>query len=171
MHRQHQHQNQQRHHHVLRHALQTALQVEAQDHEGDDNGDGEEGDVQAGVRDHGHKSEVTVLTREEFAEVVDDPAADDGIEGHEAEVGDKRDIPHNAPFLAGLLQRLIHLDRTLLGGAAHGELHGHDRQAQNQQAEDVHEHKSAAAVLAGHPREFPHVAAPDGAARREHDKP
>ena len=54
--------------------------------------------------------------------------------------------------------------------AAHGKLHDHNGQAQHQKAEDVEQHKAAAAVLAAHPWEFPDIAAADGAPGGQHDK-
>ena len=170
MDREHDHQHEQRHHHVFRDALQAALEVEAQDQEADDDGDGEEGHVQAGIRDHGHEAEIGVLARQELAEVVDDPAGDDGVEGHEGDVSDEEHIAHEAPVLALLLKLLEHLHGARLRAAADGKLHRHDGEAEQDQAQDVDEQEAAAAVLAAHPREFPDVAAADGAACRQHDE-
>ena len=68
------------------------------------------------------------------------------------------------------LQDVEGLGGRTLGGAADGELHDHDGQAQHQQAEDVEQHKAAAAILPAHPREFPHISAANGAAGGKHNE-
>ena len=80
------------------------------------------------------------------------------------------DLGEHAPLVAGLFQALVHIDGAGLGGAAHGKLHHHNGQAQHQQAEDVQQHKAAAAVAPAHPGELPYIAAADGTPGRQHDK-
>ncbi len=77
----------------------------------------------------------------------------------------------DVPFLTLFLQLLIHVDGAGLGRPAHAELHGHDRQPQHHQAQHIQQHKAAPAVLAAHPREFPHIAAADGAPGGQQDEP
>jgi len=45
-----------------------------------------------------------------------------------------------------------------------GKFHRHGGQTQHDQTNNVQQHKTAAAVLAAHPGEFPHIAAANGAA-------
>ena len=70
----------------------------------------------------------------------------------------------NVPFLAFFLKFLIHTDRTGLRSTTQCELHDHNGKAQYDQAKDVDQDKSAAAVLTGQPGEFPYIAAANGAA-------
>ena len=51
-----------------------------------------------------------------------------------------------------------------------GELHRHDRQAEDEQEDHVTQHESAAAVLTDHPRKFPDVSHADGAACAEQNE-
>ena len=67
----------------------------------------------------------------------------------------------DVPLLAGLFQLLIHADRACLRGASNGKFHCDGRQTEQQQTQRINEHKAAAAILAAHPRELPHVAAAD----------
>ena len=69
-----------------------------------------------------------------------------------------------------LLQLVIHAHRTGLCCTSQRKLHGHDRQAQQQQAADIDQNKAAAAVLTGHPRELPYVTASDGTSCAEKDE-
>ena len=60
-----------------------------------------------------------------------------------------------------------HIERlraAFLAGTAHGELHHHDGQAQNDQEDQIEQHERAAAVFAGDIGETPHVSKADGAA-------
>ena len=74
-----------------------------------------------------------------------------------------------APFAAGL-QLLVHFQGAFLRGSAHGELHGQHRNPQGQKKQQVDQHKRTAAILPGHPWEFPDIADADGAARAEEKK-
>ena len=65
------------------------------------------------------------------------------------------------PLMTGLLQLLVHTDGAGLCGTADGKLHGHNGQTQEKQTNDIQQHKSTAAVLAGHPGKFPDIAAAD----------
>ena len=164
------HQTQQRHHHILRDPLQTALQVEAEDGKSDDDHDDHKEHIHTGIGDHGHKSQIRGLTDEEPVEIIQDPTGDHGVKGHQTNVAEQCQITVDMPFLSGLLKLLIHTDGTCLGSTAQGELHHHDRESQQKQADDINQDKPAAAVLAGHPRKFPDIAAADGAARTQEDK-
>ena len=173
-----QHQDEEGDHHVLGHALQTALEVKAQHREADGNGDGEIGHIDAGVGDHADKSaslfkkpgHLAGLAGEELDKVVNHPAGDDRVEGHQRDIAQQAEIAVDMPLLTGLFELLVHLDGTRLRGAAHGKLHGHGGKAQQEQAQDVDQHEAAAAELTGHPRELPHVAAADGTAGAEQNE-
>ena len=65
---------------------------------------------------------------------------------------------------------LIHFRGASLGGAAHGELHGHDRQAQHYQADKIDQNEDGSAVLTGDIGEFPDVADTNGTACRQQDE-
>ena len=68
------------------------------------------------------------------------------------------------PLGAGLFQRPIAQHRALAAAAAHRQLHGQDRHAHHQQADEIKQYKVAAAVLADDIGEAPDVADADGAA-------
>ena len=106
----------------------------------------------------------------ELKEVIEHPAGDHGVEAHQADVAKQGKTTVNVPFLTGFLELLIHTHGAGLGGATHGELHNHNGQTEENKAEDIDKNKSAAAVLAGEPGEFPNVAAADGAAGAQKDK-
>ena len=67
----------------------------------------------------------------------------------------------DVPLLARFFQCLIGPHRALAGSTPHRKLHRHDGQAQNDQKEQVEQHKCAAAALTGNIRELPHVADAD----------
>ena len=148
----------------------NALEIEAQHEEAEGHGHQHVDHVDARVGDHLHEAQIRALAGQEHNEVVDHPAGDDGVEGHQGQVAQQAEQPVDMPFLAGLFQLLIHFDGACLGGAAHSELHDHGGQTQQHQAQDVNQHEAAAAELSGHPGELPDVAAADGTAGAEHDE-
>ena len=167
---QHQHQHQQRCHHVLGHAFQPALQVEAEQYERRHDHRKQIGHVDFRVGEHLRKAEIGVVPSQEFDKIVQNPAGDDRVKRHDGNVADQAEHAEHAPFVAGLFQTLVHINGACLRRAAHGQFHDHGGQAQHQKAEDVQQHKAAAAVLAAHPGEFPYIAAADGAPGGQHDK-
>ena len=74
------------------------------------------------------------------------------------------------PLGLGGLQLTEHDGGRFLGGTAHSELHGHDGNAQHNEAGDIDQDKDGTAVLAHHPGEFPYVADADGASGGEKNK-
>ena len=56
-------------------------------------------------------------------------------------------------------------------GAAHGQLHGHNRDAHDDQADEIKQHKVSTAVLAGDIGETPDIADADGAAGTDQQEP
>ena len=161
------HQYQERDHHVLGHAFQTALQIEAQDTETYRHGDREKNDIDPRVGYHINEVQARVLPDKEFPEIIQHPAGDDRIERHKSDISQKGEPAVDMPFGARFFKLLIHAQRACLGSAAHGKLHDHDGESEDQQAEDIYQNESAAAVLTGHPRELPNVPAADGAARAQ----
>ena len=74
------------------------------------------------------------------------------------------------PFGARRLQH-AEADRAAFAGRpAHGELHGHDGQAQHDQEKQVNKHERRAAVLSGNIGEAPYVADADGTPGRNEQK-
>ena len=67
------------------------------------------------------------------------------------------------PFGSFGLQRLIAAYRAFAAGPSDCQLHGHDGNAHQNQEQQIENHKYAAAVGAGHIREFPDIADPDRA--------
>ena len=115
-------------------------------------------------------AQTFALAHQELIEIVEHPAGDHRVEGHQADVAEEGQIAVPVPFGAGLFQLLVHFYGAGLGGAAQGKLHDHDGQTQQQQAQDINQHEAAAAVLAGHPGKLPDVAAADGAAGAQQDE-
>ena len=70
----------------------------------------------------------------------------------------------NVPFGAGLFQRFIGENGTLVACAADSQLHCQYRNAHNEQAQNVEENKIAAAVFARYVGKAPDIADADGAA-------
>jgi len=97
------------------------------------------------------------------------PTGDGGVEHHQNHVAEQTDVAVPAPVSAGL-QRLIHFQGAFLGGASHGEFHGQNGDTQDQQEEQVDHDERAAAILPGHPREFPYIADADGATGAEENE-
>ena len=173
---QRQHQHDQRHHHPLGHPLQSLL-----------NTDGD--DEKAGYDDHAHVNRLPDRVRKHVAEgglhpgnvksheasgggvhkVLQHPTGDGGVEHHQNHVAEQTDVAVPAPVSAWL-QRLIHFQGAFLGGASHGEFHGQNGDTQDQQEEQVDHDERAAAILPGHPREFPYIADADGATGAEENE-
>ena len=167
---QHDHQNQQRGHHIFGDALKAALQIKAEDQEAKRHCDEHEPNIQSGVRDHRTKPQRLILPDEEHNKIIDDPAGNDSIKSHEAYISEQSKISVNVPFLPGLLEFLIHSHRTRLRCPSYRKFHGHGRQPQKNQTDEINEDKASASVLPRHPREFPDIATSNRAARTQHDK-
>ena len=75
------------------------------------------------------------------------------------------------PLGAFRLQRFVGFYRAVVPGAAHGQLHGHNRDAHDDQADEIKQHKVSAAVLAGDIGEAPDIADADGAAGTDQQEP
>ena len=173
----HHHNEEQGDHHALSHALQTALQAlgahqNAHYHhkyhpEGHSSGAGQ------------HFSKLTGhllgVEPRQFAdcghvEIVQHPARHGGVEHHQQVAADEGEVAVDVPLLPRLFQRLIRPHRTFAGGTSHGKFHGHDRQTQNDQKDQVEQYKSTAAALTCNIRKLPHVADADGTACGKQNK-
>ena len=97
-------------------------------------------------------------------EVLQHPAGHGGVEHHQQHISCQAEVAVDVPFGAGL-QLLVQMDGTFLGSPAHGKLHGQHGNADEKQAQQVDQHKSAAAILTVI-QEISDVADADGAIRR-----
>ena len=174
---QHHHDHQQGDHHDLGHALKAVLQAlgthkNAQRH----NKDHPEGHNTGACQHFGELTGhlIGVQTRQlagcGHVEIVQHPACNGGVEHHEQIAAHEGKIAVDVPLLARFFQCLIGPHRALAGSTPHRELHRHDGQAQNDQKEQVEQHKCAAAALTGNIRELPHVADADGTACRKQNE-
>ena len=101
---------------------------------------------------------------------MEHPAGDRGVEHHQNHTADKAGDAVQMPFGARLFQLPVHDDGTLLGCPAHGKLHGHNGQTQNDQEEQIDQNKDCAAVFTGDVGEFPYITHADGAAGAEQNE-
>ena len=108
------HQEEEEQHHVLGDSLQTALEIKAQDDKSDDNRDQKVKNVDARIGDHSDKGQVRAVSGKEHYKVIDHPARDNGIEGHQADIAEHCQESVDMPFLSGLLKLLVHLYDTCL---------------------------------------------------------
>ena len=88
-------------------------------------------------------------------EVVQHPAGHGGVVHHQQVAACHAEPAVDVPLAAGRLQGLIALHRALAAGAAHGQLHGQNGHAHDDQEHQVEQDEQAAAVLPGQEREPP----------------
>ena len=153
----------------LGHALQSALQVEAEQYERRHDYHKQIGHIDFRVGDHLRKAEIGVAPGQKFDKIVQNPACDNGEKAISAMLPIRLITP-KAPPLAGLFKALVHIDGAGLRCAATANSMTITGRPSTKKAEDVEQHKAAAAVLAAHPWEFPDIAAADGAPGGQHDK-
>ena len=175
---QHQNQNQQSAHHPLGNTLQAALQPKAAHHKAHDHRDGHPeghfgGRAQQTSKHARHR--IGAHSRLEgaggkFHQIAQHPAGHRGVIHHQQAAADHAEIAVDMPLAALRLQRLVAVHRTAAAGAAHGQLHREHRHAHAQQKQQIQDHKQAAAALARHIGETPHIANADGAARTYQQK-
>ena len=101
---------------------------------------------------------------EKLYKIIYDPAGDNSVKCHQGNVANQAGNAENAPLAAGLFQLLVHADRAGLRCTPNRKFHRHGGQTQHDQTNNVQQHKTAAAVLAAHPGEFPHIPAANRAA-------
>ena len=175
---QHHHDDQQGDHHPLRHLLKAVLQAASADEDAKhhDHHHPEAHDERACQHLGEGICHLTGIQTGELSggghvEVVEHPARHRGVEHHQQIAADEGEVAVDVPLLAGLLEGLIGAHRAFVAGAAHGKLHAHDGQAQNDEEEQVEQHERAAAALTCHVGELPHISDADRAAGGKEDEP
>ena len=103
-------------------------------------------------------------------EVIQHPAGNGCVEHHQEITSDQSDISVDVPFLAWFLQSVIGFDRAFLAGTSNRKFHGHNRQSQDSQEDQIKQYECTATALSGHVREFPDVSDSDGTACRNQDE-
>ena len=144
--------------------------MEAQYTKGKSKGNEQKNHIHSGICNHPLEAQKAALPSKKFHKIVNKPAANNGIKGNQRHVSNQAYPSKDAPFLPLVFQLLVHMQGAALGGSPNGEFHHQRRNAQNHQTDKINQHKAAAAVLSAHPGKFPHVAAPNGTSRRQHDK-
>ena len=99
--------------------------------------------------------------------IVQNPSRNHGVEHQKDIVADHGQIAHQVPFRSLLLQHAVRGQNASVTCPSHGVFHGHDRDAENCQKDDVDEYKKTAAVLAGDVWESPYIADAYGTACRQ----
>ena len=177
VHRQHHHQDQQAHHHHLVHPLHAVAQaLDAHQHADahhnnhiQRHGAGRTHQLDK-LSSHPFGIQAHKVSPEHFDKVVQQPPGDNGVEHHQQVVAGKAHIAVPVPFGTLGLQPLEGQGDAPLAGPAHGQLHHHNRQAQNHQEQQIQQHKGRPAVLPRDVGKAPHVAQSNGAARRDKHK-
>ena len=109
------------------------------------------------------------LTQQIFGQILDDPAADDRIIGHD-QYGDNGVDPAAEAQSGPIAEGLIRADGAFAGHAADGGFDDNHRIAEGHGQDDIDQQENAAAVLCGQIGEAPDVPQPDGRARRGKDE-
>ena len=179
VHRQHNNEGQQGDHHDLGDALEAFLHAKAanqkaqNDHDdhkdGHFSGGGEHLAVDAADLLGAHAGDK--IAPEEFIKVIHHPTGDGGVVHHKQAAAQHAEPAVDVPLLARLFEGLVGLYGAFAAGAAHGQLHGHNRDAHDDQADEVEQDEVPAAVLAGDIGEAPDIADADGAAGTDQQEP
>ena len=106
----------------------------------------------------------------ESEEIIDNPAADNGVKRHQRDIPCQTEPAEDAPFLPGFLQLFIHEKGACLRGSPDGKFQNKGRNPQNNQTEDIDQHEAAAAILSTHPWKFPDISAANGTACGKHNE-
>ena len=165
-------QRKQRKHHALGNALQTVLKTEATDKEACNHDDLRPERHSSGLGKHaskhaaGRRGVHSGMERadEELSEVADHPARDSGVIHHQHHAAEQAEPAVNVPLRALGLQRFISKHSAFFAGASDGKLHRQNRNAHDQQADQIDQHEQTAAIQTGDIRETPDIADADGAA-------
>ena len=170
------HEKNQGHHHPLGDTFQTLLDAKRYDGEAEHHNDAHIECHFAGGRQHFPKFcfnsggvQPCVYASGGVHKILEHPAGYGGVEHHQHDIAQQAHIAVPAPFASGL-QLPIHFQGAFLSGPAHGKFHGQHRNAQRQKKQKIDQHKRTAAVLPGHPWEFPDVADADGTACAEEEE-
>ena len=174
---QHHHNEKQGDHHALGHTLQTALQTLGAHqnahyhHKYHPEGHGGRAGQHFGkLTGYLLGVQPCQFSGSGHVEIVQHPACYGGVEHHQQIAADEGEVAVDMPLLPRLFQCLIGAHRAFAGGAPHGKLHGHDGQTQNDQKNQVEQHKGTAAALPGNIRKLPYVADADGTACGKQNK-
>ena len=169
-------QSQEAKHHPLRDAFKAALHAKGADQEAKHYGDGHEDTHFHGISQHGPKDRAHLGhaagegSVQEFPEIRQHPAGHGGVVHHEEVAAQDAEPAMDVPGGPRLLQSLVSRHGALLAPAAHGQLHGHHRDAHEHQEGQVKEYKHRAAILAGDVWELPHIPDADGTAGTDQKK-
>ena len=170
------HQGEQQHHHVLRDALDALPGAEIADEEPEQADEDRPEDHLERIAQHGAEPAGDLFGR--FADegavdvlepVVHHPAGNGGVIHHQQGTASDGHPAEPVPFRALGFQSIVGEGGAPSGRAADGELRRHDRDAEDDEEEEVDEHEDGAAVLPADVRELPDVADADGAARGHQD--
>lgn len=96
-------------------------------------------------------------------QVGEKPSGDGGVEHHQGVIADDRQLAVDMPRLFGRSQCIEGKTDVLLAGPSNGEFHDHDRKTEDDEKQDVDEHKSSPAVPAGNKGKSPYISQSDGA--------
>ena len=107
---------------------------------------------------------------EEAEEIIDNPAADNGVKRHQRDIPCQTEPTEDAPFLPGLLQLFIHEKGACLRGSPDGKFQNKGRNPQYNQTQNINQHEAAAAILSTHPWKFPDIPAANGTACGKHNE-
>ena len=174
---QYQHDHDQCCHHDLGDPLYTLLQAHGQNKKAHNDGYGHKAPLTDGRSHHIAEFGSDSLRIQAFKgsgrrrkEILDHPAADDGIKHHQNIVAGHRGIAVQVPETALWLQPSIHGHRTDLTGPSHGKFHGHYRDTHDCQKNQINQDKGASAVLAHQPGKLPDISDTDGTSCRQQNK-
>ncbi len=173
IHGEHHHDDQQGAHHPFRDSFQSGLQAPGTDAESRHNHQNGEEHQGTRIRQHIHivgaylfLPGIYKLSCDHIRKIPEHPARHDSIEHHEQPVACQETGCIPVPFRARRLQFSQQPGRTGSGSPAGRKFHGHDRQSEHQQKQQVEEQEHPAAVQPGHIGELPDIADADRASRR-----
>ena len=97
-----------------------------------------------------------------FKKVAEHPSGYGGVVHHKQKTAKDAEPAVNVPLAALRFQRFVSLYCTFSPCTSHSQFHGKDRNAHDQQKEQIEQYKNAAAVFAGNVRKTPYIANADG---------
>ena len=103
------------------------------------------------------RSHSVKCARKEFYEVIEHPAGYGRVVHHKQIASDDAEPAVNVPLASLRFQRLIALDGTLTTCASDSKLHREDRNAHNDQEDQIKEDEHSSTVLTRNERELPHI--------------
>lgn len=119
------------------------------------------------IREEGVLRGGAALAGHVHDDVARDPAADDGVVGHDQHRDQKSEDPEEAPLGAHFG---VCFDGIFAGPAADRDVAGQQREAESEGEDKIDQNKEAAAVFGRQVREAPEIADADRAARGRHDE-